>query len=71
MNIILSNLIVHKLLGGIKMYVEQFWRCFEQTGNIETYLDLKEYERLYKEHTNLEATQSKEQINQNSLDGMK
>ena len=71
MNKILRNLIVYKLLGGIKMYVEQFWRCFEQTGNIETYLDLKEYERLYNEHTDSEATQSAEQINQNSLDGMK
>lgn len=71
MSIFLRNLIVYKLLGGIEMYVEQFWRCFEQTGNIETYLDLKEYERLYKEHTNSNTMQSKEQINQNSLDGMK
>ncbi|HHX61914.1 MAG TPA: YqzL family protein [Epulopiscium sp.] len=53
------------------MYVEQFWRCFEETGNIETYLDLKEYEKLYNEHTHSQATENSEQINQNSLDGMK
>lgn len=53
------------------MYIKQFWRCFEETGNVETYLDLKEYERLYKEHTNSVGTQNNDTINQNSLDGMK
>ncbi len=57
------------------MYIKQFWRCFEETGNVETYLDLKEYERLYKEHINSVINsvgiQNNETINQSSLDGMK
>lgn len=53
------------------MYVKQFWSYFEETGNIETYLDLKEYEKLYNEHTHSQATGNIEQINQDSLDGMK
>lgn len=53
------------------MYVKQFWRCFEETGSVETYLDLKEYEKLYNEHTNSAATENIEQVNQSSLDGMK
>ncbi len=52
------------------MYVKQFWKCFEETGNVETYLDLKEYEKLYMEHTNSEQTKSYEEANQNNLDGM-
>ena len=52
------------------MYVKQFWRCFEETGNVETYLDLKEYEKLYNQHTNSAETKKDEQINQDGLDGM-
>ena len=52
------------------MYLKQFWRCFEETGNVETYLDLKEYEKLYKEHTNSAAIEDNNQSNQDGLDGM-
>lgn len=53
------------------MYVEQFWRCFEETGNINTYLSLKEYEKLYYEHTNLTTMEVREDIDGSGLDGMK
>lgn len=53
------------------MYVKQFWRCFEETGNVEMYLDLKEYEKLYEEHTNSAVTEDHESINHSGLDGMK
>ena len=53
------------------MYVKQFWKYFEKTGNIESYLDLKEYEKLYKEHTESTAMENAEMINENGLDGMK
>ena len=42
------------------MYVEQFWKCFEQSGDITTYLGLKEYEKLYSDQTNLEATETEQ-----------
>lgn len=48
------------MLGGTRMYVEQFWKCFEQSGDIETYLGLKEYEKLYSDQTNLVITQTKQ-----------
>lgn len=60
-----------KLLGGMTMYVEQFWKYFEQTGSLETYLDLKEYEKLYEEHTNPAYIQNNDQINESSVDRMK
>lgn len=45
------------------MYVEQFWKCFEQSGDINTYLGLKEYEKLYKEHTtNTQENQQESEI---------
>lgn len=53
------------------MYVEKLWKDFEETGNVETYLDLKEYERLHNEHTDSETTESIQQINESGLDGMK
>ena len=68
----MSNLIVYKLLGGIIMYVEQLWRYFEETGSIETYLDIKRYERLYNEHTSSVIKDNDiEQVSDSDLDGMK
>lgn len=52
------------------MYVKQFWRYFEETGNIEVYLDLKEYEKLNYKHTELGAIETTETMNENGLDGM-
>ena len=51
------------------MYVEQFWKCFEQLGDINTYLGLKEYEKLYKEHTAIRQ-QIKEENDIGDLDRM-
>lgn len=53
------------------MYVEQFWKCFEETGDISTYLSLKEYEKLYNEHTNLVITSNEINVETNDLDRMK
>ena len=53
------------------MYVKQFWRCFEETGNVETYLDLKEYEKLYNKHVDSSAMENSQEIDNDSLDRMK
>ncbi len=52
------------------MYLKQFWKCFEQSGDINTYLGLKEYEKLYKEHTNLEPMENKQEDYISDLDRM-
>ncbi|NLI89943.1 MAG: YqzL family protein [Epulopiscium sp.] len=54
------------------MYVEQLWKYFEETGSIETYLDIKRYERLYNEHTSSGVKDNDiEQVSDSDLDGMK
>lgn len=52
------------------MYVKQFWKCFEQSGDINTYIRLKEYEKLYMEHTQLDAMQSMQESDTGDVDRM-
>ena len=53
------------------MYVKQFWRDFEETGSVEAYLNLKQYEKLNNEHTESVETQNTKMIDEDGLDGMK
>lgn len=59
------------MLGGINMYVKQFWQCFEETGDVSTYLCLKEYEKLYHEHTDSSNVGNEGNIEIKDVDGMK
>lgn len=52
------------------MYLKQFWKSFEQSGDINTYLELKEYEKLYKEHTTLEPIENQQDDGISDIDRM-
>lgn len=52
------------------MYVKQFWKCFEQSGDINTYLGLKEYEKLYSQHTDTMTEQTKQDNENGDVDRM-
>ena len=52
------------------MYVEQFWKCFEKSGDVNTYLGLKEYEKLYSEHTGEVKTEIKQESDLGDRDRM-
>lgn len=59
------------MLGGINMYIKQFWKCFEETGDIGTYLCLKEYEELHSQYIDSAKIGNDGNIEIEDVDGMK